>query len=141
MYKSKPSKNIHSDEEEEMKKLDSEILEPDNFTMANQFEQNFEKFQEYPSIPSLDYKNSNDIQFMNGHSRKSFTEFSLSNNRDQFSYQPNRNEPFRTPAFQADQNQYLMMPPPAHSFDRVNKYNELQSKEEGKTLNESIHLR
>ena len=139
-YTSKLCKSLNSDEEE-MKKLDDELLEQDNFTMANNFEQNFEKLQEYPSMPSLDNKTSNDVPYVNDHSRKSFTEFSLSNNREHFSYQPNRNELRRTPVFTKETNQYLMKPLPPLSFERVTKYNELQSKEEEKTLNGSFHLR
>lgn len=68
-YISKLCKNIHSDEEE-MKKLDDDIIEADNFTQANNFDQNYDKLQEYPSIPSLDDKNSNKFPYVKGHSRK-----------------------------------------------------------------------
>jgi hypothetical protein len=123
-----------------VKKLDVEPIETDDFTMANNFEQNMDKQQEYPSLPSIDHRNSNEVPFVKVQSKRSFTEFSL-NNRDQFAYQPNRNEVLKTPVFTMETNQFLMKPIPPLSFERVNKYNELHSKEDEKTIQDSVHLR
>jgi len=61
------------------------MLPHDNFTSAYNFERNSDKYQDFTSVPSLDHRGSNEFnpKYVQIHSKKSFTEYSLKDRENQ----------------------------------------------------------
>lgn len=138
-FKSKCIKTDISDQID-TQELNDDLLYPDNLTVAYNNDLNIET---YLSIPSLDNKNSNEINppFVGIQSKKSITEFSLRGRADAYSYQPVGNELLKTPMFTGEGSQFLHKPVPPLSFERIHEYNEMQSKEGESTIHQSLHFR